>query len=195
MVPAPSSSSRSRRLRASSAVISPPALRELEEDLARMAVSVEWLEQVIAGVPQESAALRTLHGYVDELTSLMNAIERVVAAGRDARLAVALDRPKPLFAYLKALYAWTEALAEVFEEIASGLRRREPVRPVFLLRSINASYARLDGLMHATRASLRASPPASARGEDVARAFDADIEELSWAASWLHLSLTKRFGE
>ena len=163
--------------------------RELADDMARMAVSIEWLAQVVAGVPQESAALRTLDGYVVELTGLMDAVERVQSRALLPTLAPAFGREAPLFAYLKTLFAWTDGLAGAFEEIATGLRRREPVRPVFLLQRINASYARLDGLMHATKASLRAAEL------DEAHALDVDLEELSWATSWLHVSLTKRFGE
>jgi hypothetical protein len=165
--------------------------RELTDEMARMAVSIEWLAQVVAGVPQESAALRTLDGYVVELTGLMSAIERVQSRALLPSLAPAFGRDGPLFAYLKTLYAWTLGLADAFEEIATGLRRREPVRPVFLLQRINASYARLDGLMVATKASLRAAELDEAH----ARTLDVDLEELSWAASWLHVSLTKRFGE
>ena len=165
--------------------------RELADDMARMAVSVEWLSQVVAGVPEESAALRTLDGYVVELTDLMSAVERVQSRALVPALALAFDREAPLFAYLKTLFAWTDGLADAFEEIATGLRRREPVRPVFLLHRINASYARLDGLMHATKVGLRAAELDEAH----ARALDVDLEELSWAASWLHVSLTKRFGE
>jgi hypothetical protein len=167
------------------------SVRELADDVARMAVSIEWLAQVVAGVPQESAALRTLDGYVVELTGLMDAIDRVQSRALLPTLAPAFGREAPLFAYLKTLFAWTCGLADAFEEIATGLRRREPVRPVFLLQRINASYARLDGLMHATKASLRATELDEAH----ARALDVDLEELSWAASWLHVSLTKRFGE
>ena len=165
--------------------------RELADDVARMGVSIEWLGQVVAGVPQESAALRTLDGYVVELTGLMNAMERVQSRALLPTLAPAFGREGPLYGYLKALFAWTDGLADAFEEIATGLRRREPVRPVFLLQRINASYARLDGLMHSTKASLRAAELDEAH----ARALDVDLEELSWAATWLHVSLTKRFGE
>jgi hypothetical protein len=203
-LPAPSSRSGLRSVGRAPAASAAPALHaapqnaaatavanariEIADDHVRVALAVEWLEQAVAGVPVESAARATLVGYLGELTSLLRAAERVQTHASSRAVGVMVERNAPVFAYLKALYAWCEGLAGVIEEIASCLRRNEPVRAVFLLRRVNESHARLEGLARAIEASIRAVGPAAVQ-------LDADVEELCWAASWLHVSLTKRFGE
>jgi hypothetical protein len=111
-----------------------------------------------------------------------------------APIAAVLAPDAPLVIYLTGLYEWCEHLLGTFEDFARGLRRDEPIWPVFQYRAINRSFGRFDDLTSEVHESLQRLRAANPDHEDALRALDHRAEELFWAASWLHLSLTRRFG-
>src|SRR5262249_54068488 len=155
----------------------------------------EWLEQVLESVPVEhhAAVLGTMFSQVDELRAVQGAVTSVCAIGADPALAPLFAPRTPLYMHLVDVCAWIRTRCQSLEEIATGLRRGKPVRSIFLARTINASHANLDGQTPAIRDHVL--DVACHAGSKVVAPLDVALEELFWATSWLHLSLTKNFGE
>src|SRR5262249_42485455 len=123
----------------------PPTEASYYQDLfADLTLRIEWLEQVIGGVPERDAsheALAQLRGWSKALHDLHHAVGNVQAHLFDKRFAALFAPQAPLAAFLARLYAWTEEISGVFETLAVKLRRQEPVSLIFSQRSVNASYA------------------------------------------------------
>jgi len=149
---------------------------DLVDDLA---LRTEWLEQVIASVP-DSGALTQLRGWAKALGELHTAIVHVQARIPDPRFSRLFVIEGPLAAYLSRLFAWCEEMTVDFEALAVKLRRNEPVLAVF-------SHHRVSDA--ALRSSLAESRPATPEAQAAWSTFDADFEELIWATEWLHMSL------
>ncbi len=163
---------------------------ELVDDLT---VRLEWLEQVIASVP-DSGALGQLRGWAKALRELHASIGHVQAHLGDARFARLFAIEGSLAAFLSRLFAWCEEIAEDFEALAVKLRRNDPVLAVFSHRAVNESFAHFQELGQALRASLAAWRPATPDAHAAWQTFDADFEELFWAVEWLHMSLASQPG-
>jgi hypothetical protein len=162
---------------------------DLVDDLA---VRVEWLHQVIDGVPEpqaSSSALVQLRGWARALNELHVAIGHVQANLDDRQFARLFALDGPLAAFLSRLYAWCEEISGDFERLAAKIRRKEPVLAVFSHRVVSESYAHFQKLGEALRSSLADSRPMTAEAQAVWKTFDADFEELLWATEWLHMSL------
>ena len=176
-------------------------LDRFDDEQGDLAISLQWLTQAVDGIPQSPQcmpAIGTLRAYLKDLGDVKAAADGALSAAKaslgHAPIAPLFFSNSSLVAYLTGLYEWCEQLLGTFEELARGLRRDEPIWPVFQHRSINRSFGRFDDLtseIHETFQRLRAAHPAH---EDALRVLDHRLEELFWAASWLHLSLTRRFG-
>jgi hypothetical protein len=183
MIPPPPSSRRT-----------PPTEATFFRDLfADLTLRIEWLEQVIDGIP-ESGASEQLRGWAKALRDLYGALDHVQAHLFDKNFAKLFDLDAPLAAFLSRLYAWCEEISEDFEELAGKLRRNEPVLGLFSHNAVNASFAEFEQLSEALRESLAESRPMTPETQAAWKTFDADFEELLWATEWLHMSLAARPG-
>ena len=165
----------------------------LAECAESAAIAIEWLEQGLTtlSIEEHAAVVHTITGLLGEVRDVHAAAARV--RRHEDAIARIFQVGSPLHAHLADLYAWSEGICGALDEIAVAVRRGEPVRTIFLHRSINASYTRLEGELRAALAELSAGT--NGADASAARALDADLEELLWATTWLHLSLTKGFGE
>src|ERR1700733_5581799 len=112
MIPPPPSSRRT-----------PPTEASFFPDLfSDLTLRIEWLEQVIEGVP-DSGASEQLRGWAKALRDLYRALENVQAHLFDKSFAKLFELDAPLAAFLSRLYAWCEEISEDFEELAGKLRR------------------------------------------------------------------------
>jgi hypothetical protein len=161
--------------------------------LIDLTVRVEWLEQVVAGVPQSQAS-EQLKGWSKALSDLRTSIAHTQAHREEPRFKQLFALDGPLAAFLSRLYAWCEEISEDFEALAVKLRRGEPVLALFAQKSVNASFAEFQELSDALRASLAISRPMTAEARAAWATFDSDFEELLWATEWLHLSLASKPG-
>jgi hypothetical protein len=172
-------------------------LLSLAEQHEGFAVDLQWLEQAVAGIPSDGSAaapVSTLRAYLKDLGDVRDGADHVLRAAKAEAAAPLLAHASPLVQYLEGLYDWCEELLRSFEDIARGLRRGEPIWPVFDHHAVNRSFAsfdRLTNLLHEDVRRVRAEHKGAA---EPLRALDHRTEELFWAASWLHLSLTRRFG-
>ena len=164
-------------------------------------MTLQWIAQAIDGIPESprnSAAIGTLHTYLRDLSDVRDAASRALAAARlsldDDEVAAFLAPEAALVTYFSGLYEWCEQLVGTFEELAGGLRREEPIWPVFQYRFINRSFARFEDLTSEIQDSVHRLISTRASHSEALRALDHRIEELFWAATWLHVSLTRRFG-
>lgn len=173
-------------------------LARFEEDYEELALSLQWLEQAIDGIPAHAkadAASATLRLYLKDLGDVRASLQHALKAAAHVEIEPLLVEGAALVEYFHGLYDWCEELQATFEEFARGLRRQEPIWPVFQQRTVNKSFARFDQLTALVHEDVRRLHAASREPADGILAFDHRLEELFWAASWLHLSLTKRFGE
>jgi hypothetical protein len=176
-------------------------LDRLDDEQGDLAIALQWLGQALDGVPvtaRTGPAVGTLRAYMRDLGDVKASADGALEAAKlslgHAPISPLLSHDAPLVMYMTGLYEWCEHLLGTFEELARGLRRDEPIWPVFQYRAINRSFARFDDLtseIHDALQRLRAAQPGH---EETLRALDHRIEEMFWAASWLHLSLTRRFG-
>jgi hypothetical protein len=176
-------------------------LQRLDEEQQDLTLTLQWIGQAIDGIPESprnSAAIGTLRTYLRDLSDVRDAASRALAAARlsldDADVGALLAPEAALVTYFSGLYEWCEQLVGTFEELAGGLRREEPIWPVFQYRLINRSFARFEDLTSQIQESLHRLLSTRASHPEVLRALDHRIEELFWAATWLHVSLTRRFG-
>jgi hypothetical protein len=183
MIPPPPSSRRT-----------PPTEATFFRDLfADLTLRIEWLEQVIEGVP-DSGASTQLRGWAKALRDLHRALDHVQAHLYDRNFGRLFDLDAPLAAFLSRLYAWCEEISEDFEELAGKLRRGEPVLALFSHKAVNQSFAEFNELSEALRESLAESRPMTPETQAAWKSFDADFEELLWATEWLHMSLAAKPG-
>jgi len=177
-------------------------LKRLDEEQQDLALTLQWIGQAIGGIPESprnSAAIGTLRTYLRDLSDVRDAAGRALAAAKlslddaDADVA-ALLAPAALVTYFSGLYEWCEQLVGTFEELAGGLRREEPIWPIFQYRLINRSFARFEELTSEIQELVHRLLSTRASHQEPLRALDHRIEELFWAATWLHVSLTRRFG-
>jgi hypothetical protein len=183
MIPPPPSSRRT-----------PPTEATFFPDLfSDLTVRIEWLEQVIEGVP-DSGASAQLRGWAKALRDLHKGLDHVQAHIFDKHFARLFDLDAPLAAFLSRLYAWCEEISEDFEELAGKLRRNEPVLALFSHNAVNESFAHFQELSEALRESLAESRPMTPETQAAWKTFDADFEELLWATEWLHMSLAAKPG-
>jgi hypothetical protein len=164
--------------------------RDLFSDLT---LRIEWLEQVIEGVP-DSGASAQLRGWAKALRELHLAIDHVQAHLHDKRFSALFELDAPLAAFLSRLYAWCEEISEDFEELATKLRKGEPVLALFSHKHVNDSYAHFQQLSEALRESLVHSRPGTPDTQAAWKTFDSDFEELLWATEWMHMSLASKPG-
>jgi hypothetical protein len=176
-------------------------LDRLDEEQQDLALTLQWIGQAIDGIPdspRNSAAIGTLHTYLRDLSDVRDAASRTLAAAKlsldDADVAALLAPEGALVTYFSGLYEWCEQLVGTFEQLAKGLRREEPIWPVFQYRLINRSFARFEELTSVIQESVHRLLSTRASHPETLRALDHRIEELFWAATWLHVSLTRRFG-
>jgi hypothetical protein len=164
-----------------------------------LSVRVEWLAQALDAVPREDAsapALVRLRSYARALQELHQAIEHVHAHRADLRLKPLFALDGPLAAYLSRLYAWSEEIGDDFERMAAALRRRSPTSVVFSHQAVSGSYAHFDGLVAAMRRAIEVPrEPHDVEGHRAWRALDESLEELVWAAEWVHMTLARRPGD
>jgi hypothetical protein len=176
-------------------------LDRMDEEQGDFALRLQWIGQAIDGIPESprnAAAIGTLCTYLRDLTDVRDAADRALASAKlsldDADVAPLLAPEGALITYLSGLYEWCEQLVATFEALAGGLRREEPIWPIFQYRLINRSFARFEDLTSEIQASVRRLLSTHASNPESLRALDHRIEELFWAATWLHVSLTRRFG-
>ena len=174
----------------------------MDEDQEDLALKLQWISQAVDGIPESprnAPAIGSLRMYLRDLSDVRDAASRALAAAKlsadDADVSASLLAPDAaLVAYLSGLYEWCEQLVATFEDLAGGLRREEPIWPIFQYRLINRSFARFEDLTSAIQESVRRLLSIHASHPETLHALDHRIEELFWAATWLHVSLTRRFG-
>ena len=165
--------------------------------LLDLTVRIEWLEQVLDGVPEpqaSSGASAMLRGWAKALCDLEGAIVHFQEHLDDARFAKLFSLNAPLAAYLRHLYAWCEVITVDFEALAVKLRRREPMLVLFPHKAVNDSFKRFQELTEPLRDSFVQSRPMSAESQAAWRTFDSDLQELLWATEWMHMSLARSLG-
>ncbi len=162
-------------------------------------VRVEWLGQALDAVPTEDASAESLvrlRSYAQALDELRASAERVQRHRKDLRLKPLFTLDGPLAAYLSRLFAWCEEIGTDFERMAGALRRKKPTSIVFSHDVVNESYAQFEAMHVAMR---RANDAAKERQAELDseewRAFEEHVEELIWAAEWVHLTLARRSGD
>jgi hypothetical protein len=176
-------------------------LERLDEEQHDLALTLQWIGQAIDGIPESprnSAAIGTLRTYLRDLSDVRDAAGGALAAAKlsldDADVAALLAPEGALVTYFSGLYEWCEQLVGTFEELAGGLRREEPIWPIFQYRLINRSFARFEELTSEIQELVHRLFSTRASHQETLSALDHRIEELFWAATWLHVSLTRRFG-
>ena len=167
----------------------------LFEDLC---VRVEWLEQALDGVPKSdasAAALVRMRSYQHALHELRVAIEHAQAHREDARLKPLFTLEGPLAGYLSRLYGWCQEIGTDFERMAAAMRRREPTSTVFSHKRVNESYAHFEALVAAMRTQVEVARTLHAKDDETRwRSFEERLEELIWAAEWVHMTLARAPG-
>ena len=172
----------------------PPTEASFYRDLfADLTLRIEWLEQVIVGLPESGAAAQ-LQGWAKALKDLHEAVDHVQAHLYDKSFARLFALDAPLAAFLSRLYAWTEEISVDFEAVAVKLRQGQPVLALFAHKAVNASFAHFQQLSEALRESLVESRPGTPQTQAAWKTFDADFEELLWATEWLHMSMASQPG-
>ncbi len=165
--------------------------------LLDLAVRIEWLEQVLDGVPEpqaSSGASAMLRGWAKALAEVQSAIVHFQEHLDDRRFAQLFALNAPLAAYLAQLYAWCDEITADFEVLAVKLRRKEPVLVLFPQRAVNDSFRRFQELSEPLRDSFVRSRPMSAESQTAWSTFDTDLQELLWATEWMHMSLARSPG-
>jgi hypothetical protein len=164
-----------------------------------LTVRIEWLTQALDAVPKEdasAAALVRMRSYARALEELHAALERVHEHRVDPRLKPLFSLDGALAGFLSRLYGWCEEIGDDFERMAAALRRKLPTSTVFSHHAVNSSYAHFDALIAAVRRANAAAHEKQAGGDAGAwGAFDESLEELIWAAEWVHMTLARRPGE
>lgn len=174
----------------------------MDEEQEDLALKLQWIGQAVDGIPESprtAPAIGTLRTYLRDLSDVRDAASRALAAAKlsldDADVGAPLLAPDAaLVEYLSGLYEWCEQLVGTFEDLAGGLRREEPIWPIIQYRHINRSFSRFEDLTSAIQESVRRLLSLHASRPQTLRALDHSMEELFWAATWLHVSLTRRFG-
>jgi hypothetical protein len=160
-----------------------------------LSVRVEWLEQALDGVPKNdtsAAALVRMRSYQHALHELRVAIQHAQAHRGDPRLKPLFTLEGPLAGYLSRLYGWCHEIGTDFERMAAALRRREPTTTVFSHKAVNDSYAHFESIVAAMRTQIEVASHLHAKGDEARwRAFDECLEELIWAAEWVHMTLAR----
>jgi hypothetical protein len=136
------------------------------------ALHLKRLVEATEGVP---AAISDRAG---ELDDVRDALETLLAVQAVAKL---LRPDAPLTAYIKGLYLFCGGVAEVLDDTLSSPQRN----PKGLgWRLAEASHFYFDGLTHGVRMDLAKIPCPP-------RELGASLEELFFAASYLHVQITK----
>lgn len=160
-----------------------------------LCVRVEWLEQALDGVPKGDAsasALVRMRSYQHALHELRVAIEHAQAHRADSRLRPLFTLEGPLAGYLSRLYGWCQEIGTDFERMAAALRRREPTSTVFSHKAVNESYAHFEALVTAMRTQIEVARTLHAKDDEARwRSFEERLEELIWAAEWVHMTLAR----
>jgi hypothetical protein len=142
-----------------------------------------------------------VRGWLRDLLDVRDAAAAVLAAAKralasDATFAgpvAALLAPEATLAdYMAGLYEWCEALADTFDDLAQSVRRGAPEWPLSRWRATNRTFARFDDLTQEIQASLQRLRSLHADDDAAFRALENRVEELFWAASWLHVSIARR---
>lgn len=185
-------------LAAPAAPAAPRVLTQLEEAHESLTLALTWLEQAISGIPQRDETIpqtAQLRAHVKDLGDVRDALARVQHAAHAEALTPLLVEGTPLVEYLEGVYDGCEKLLATFEAHARGLRRGEPIQAVFDHRTVNRSFARFDRLTEEIHADVERLRARSRGRSDAFARLDPRLEELFWAASWLHVSLAKRLGD
>jgi hypothetical protein len=134
-----------------------------------------------------------MRSYQHALHELRIAIEHAQAQRSDPRLKPLFTLEGPLAGYLSRLYGWCQEIGTDFERMAAALRRREPTSTVFSHKAVNESYAHFEALVSAMRTQIEVARMLHAKKNDESlwRAFEERLEELIWAAEWVHMTLAR----
>ena len=177
----------------------PPSGRSYFSELLHgLAVQIEWLEQVLDGVPEPQAssdASAMLRGWTKALAELQGVIAHFQAHLHDKRFAPLFAVGAPLASYVARLYAWCEQLIVDFEGLAVKLRRNEPLLGLLLQQDVNDSFQRFQELGEPLRESFVQSRPMTPESQAAWRTFDEDLEALIWATEWMHMNLARSPGD
>ncbi len=164
-----------------------------------LTVRVEWLTQSLDAVPKEDAsasALVRMRSYERALKELEVAVGRVQAHRKSNLLKPLFTLDGPLAGLLSRLYGWCEEIGNDFERMAVAMRKKLPTSTVFSHKTVNSSYAQFEKLFAAVRAANgEARHRAEANDAAAWRSFDESVEELIWAAEWVHMTLARRPGD
>jgi hypothetical protein len=171
-------------------------LDELGDDDLNLTVSLLCLEQAAGSMPRDPsarAAAETLRMRIQDLVDLRDALHALVAHARDASIAHLFAPEEPLAVYVKGLYVWSAGVVDTLDELARALRELSPDWMRLRNRLDEASGFYFDGLVTKVRRQASAQH-VHGRTTDATRALCDSLEEVFWAASWLHRSLETRFG-
>jgi hypothetical protein len=162
----------------------------LDDDHLELARKVSWIERATFAIPTHERTRPNVRACVKELCELGVALSRALAAIHDERAYPLLHHGSALIRYLHGVYDWLEDVLEAFEDMARAARE-ERILPLFRYRRFGRTFTDVDPLAATIQSDVRRLGIAS-RGAGDRRLGEA-MEELFWAASWLHLSLTRRF--
>jgi hypothetical protein len=162
----------------------------LDDDHEELGRKLSWIERATFAIPTHERVRPNVRACVKELCELEGALTRALAALHDGHAFPLLHHGSALVRYLHGLYDWIEDLLEALEDMARAARNKHML-PTFRYRRFGRTFAEIDPLAATIQADVRRLG-ITARGSGDRR-FGESMEELFWAASWLHLSLTRRF--
>ena len=166
-------------------------LRRLDDDYQDFARKLEWIEQATFALPVPERAQGLVRASVKELRELGVSLAGALEAARDESVAPLFTQEAPLIRYLHGIYDWTEDLLDAFEDMARAARAGRVV-PSLRYRRFSYHFTQIDPLTSAIHADVRRASDGT-RADAARRALDARLEAMFWVASWLHMSLVRRF--
>jgi hypothetical protein len=168
-------------------------LDAMGEDQLNLTVNLLCLEHASEGVPYDvsaRAAAASLRTRIQELSDLRDALNEIYLEASEAHFVPLLISDAPLPAYMKGLYLFCEEIISALTSLASGLRILQPDWAELRRRITDADVWYFNGLPREIQDELARLPVS----EEIAVRIGGRLEELFWAASYLHQGLEKRFG-
>ena len=144
----------------------------LANDHLNLTVNLLHLQRMLDG------ASSILRGHTQELADVLHGLEAVIEHAYDPTVAPLLAPGSALAAYIKGLYLWCDGIIEALEEACDAARAYRDQAAV-RWRLVESSHFYFDGLAPRIRDDVRGL------------CIEEPIEELLWAAAWMHDSMAK----
>jgi hypothetical protein len=154
-----------------------------------LTVELATLENAATEVTKDAAA-QMLRARAQEISDVRDALNEVYLDAGEAPELAELFAPGAILAqYVSGIYLWCDATIVALGAFAMSLKGGSTDRCALRAALAEASGWYFDGLAEAARAEIAKLPERVA--EDARARFAEDLEELFWAASWLHEQLQK----